>query len=139
MARPGKWGRRFGSAAAVSILGLAMLAPASSAQAATAAGCVLTITETDGGAFAIVTVGCSQGTVTAFDLYGDDAWPNPDDFLIKIWGSSSHIVADHLNEDIGARDEIYAKAYYTTPSGTNGTANTNRVDGDFGCVLEPLC
>ncbi|SDL27209.1 hypothetical protein [Nonomuraea jiangxiensis] len=136
MTRSRKWHTRLVSAVAVSILGLAMFSPA---PASAAASCVLSITELGGGFTARVTVGCTEGVVTAFDLYGEDGWPNPDDFLIKVWGGSSEILGDHLNEDVGARDEIYAKAFYTTSSGVNKTLKTNRVDGYFGCVVDPLC
>ncbi|MGP3963555.1 hypothetical protein ACTWPT_47070 [Nonomuraea sp. 3N208] len=122
--------------AAVSILGLTALSSAP-ANAAAAAGCTLTIEPVVGASTYRVTVGCTDGNVTTFKLYGSD-W-GPDDFIIHIWGSSSEILGDHLNEDIGARDEIYAKAYFKTPAGATGTRNTNRVDGYFGCVIDPVC
>ncbi|NRQ34502.1 hypothetical protein HII36_22005 [Nonomuraea sp. NN258] len=123
-----------------SVAAITSLGVAGPATATTTAGCILTIERQIGSDFYTATVGCTDAaTISAFDLKGDDEWPNPDDFIIKIWGSTGTVSGDYLNEDVGARDEIYAKVYYTDFGGKSRTANTNRVDGYFGCVIDPVC
>jgi hypothetical protein len=136
MAHPRKRFTWLAFLAAVSALGFVPL----SAGPASAAGCRLTIERQVGSDFYTATVGCPDAaTVSAFDLKGSDEWPNPDDFILKVWGSVGSVSGDSLNEDVGARDEIYAKVFYTDARGRSRTANTNRVDGYFGCVIDRVC
>lgn len=123
---------------ATTVLGLTAIGlPA--APAAAAPNCTLTIERFVGGPeFYDVRVGCTEvSNITNFVLYGSDEWPNPDDFLTSVPGSVAAvgINGDILNEDVGGRDEVYAKVTARMSNGDYRTFTTNRVNRYFGCVL----
>lgn len=123
-------------AAAVGIA--AVVVPAAPAAAAT---CTLTIKRlVPGPEFYDVQVACTGvQEVFGFNLYGSDGWPNPDDYLTHLGASGGTVNGDILNEDVGARDEIYAKVRYRDLQGKERSVNSNRVDGYFGCVIDVAC
>lgn len=131
-------GTKVRSIALAAALGLSTaVLPAAPASAAT---CTLTLTRLVGPSFYDVRVGCSGvQQVFGFKLYGSDGWPNPDDYLESFGASGGIINGDVLNEDVGARDEIYAKVRVRNSSGQETTINSNRVDGYFGCVIDVVC
>jgi hypothetical protein len=118
-------------------LGLgAVVLPAAPASAAT---CTLSLVPAGNG-FWDATVNCTGvQQIYGFKLYGSDGWPNPDDYLASFGASGGIINGDVLNEDVGARDEIYAKVRLRNSSGQDTTVNSNRVDGYFGCVVDVVC
>jgi hypothetical protein len=97
------------------VLGLAAVTlSAAPASADAETGCRLSIDQQSDPAYYDVTVFCvpaGQGIIS-FELWGSDGWPNPDDYLTTIYSFHGVVTGDVLNEDIGARDEIYAKAKF---------------------------
>lgn len=119
--------------AALALTGVA--APASATGQGAAGTCGLTIQRVPGPDLYQVDVSCTDAQVLNFTLMGSDPWPNPDDRLVRILGSSKVIGGDFLNEDIGARDEVYAKVSYQIPGGSSGSRNSNTVTGRFGSLF----
>jgi hypothetical protein len=123
---------------AVAAVSLSAL-PAAAAGQSSAASCTLQIVSTEGKLFYEASVSCTGGaTVNSFQLWGSDGWPKKDHRLITIQGAKAEVSGKVLNEDIGARDEVYAKVTYTA-GGQTKTTNSNRVDGWFGCVVNQTC
>lgn len=112
-------------------LGLsATVLPASPAAAAATPKCTLTI----GAAYPpyqdyfLLHVGCTEGGVGSFSVHGSDEW---DDDWLFTQRDGYEIIVDggKLNEDLGDRDEIYAKATVHLPNGSKVNVGTNKVYG----------
>lgn len=111
-------------------LGLAAtVLPASPAAAAAVPKCTLTIAAAPPpwSAYYQLNVSCSEGFVGSFSVHGSDEWD--DDWLFTREGSETIVDGGKLNEDLGDRDEIYAKATVYLSNGRTVNVGTNKVYG----------
>ena len=120
---------RAGMATAMTVAGLAV-AGGHAAPALAASPCILTISQVIGYPQYRVEVGCGNlGRVVSFKVYGSDEFF--DDYQFTVTGSWTNVPKTWCNEDIGDRDELYAKVTYVTDAGATRNLNTDVVYGWF--------
>jgi hypothetical protein len=117
------------AAAAALGLGLVALPVAVPNAQAAASPCILSVTQVIGYSQYRVEVGCTIGSVISFKVYGSDTFV--DDYQFTINWSWGNVPKTWCNEDIGDRDELYAKVTYRNNSGAIGTSTTDILYGWF--------
>jgi len=122
---------RFTRLVAAAALGLGLVAlPVAAPSAQAASPCILSVTQVIGYSQYRVEVGCGNlGSVVSFKVYGSDTFF--DDFQFTINWSWGNVPKTWCNEDIGDRDELYAKVTYQRSNGTTGTSTTDILYGWF--------